>query len=249
MGTVVLFQIEDAVSEHELDRLCRSAMEILDDADQRFSLYKPQSEISQLVKGEKAWDSASREQLLVRDLCASWSTKTSGFFDARAGSEYDPSGLVKTWAAQNAVDFLQANGIRQFTLNAGGDIFLSADLDSDMLNRVGLSNLRSIASEFAGANMILDLKETGYRAVCTSGSVERGEHIWGTSQTQDFMQVTVVSEDLVTADIWATALSAGGRNAWEVFLGSAGPDLTAIAIGKDGSMVAAPGFTRLLANV
>ena len=249
MGTVFLFQIEDAVSEQELERLCRSAMEILDDADQRFSLYKPQSEISVLVRGEKSWDVASREQTLVRDLCESWKEKTSGFFDAKAGLDYDPSGLVKTWAAQNAVNFLQANGIREFTLNAGGDIYLSSDLDSPVLNRVGLSNLKPISSPMAGANMILDLKDTGFRAVCTSGSIERGEHIWATAATQDFLQVTVISDDLVTADIWATAISAGGMNAWKTFSDLANSNLTALAIGKDGSMLAAPGFTNLLANV
>ena len=249
MGTVFLFQIEDAVSEHELERLCRSAMEILDDADQKFSLYKPDSEISRLKSGQIDWAKASREQLLIKELCSSWQGQTSGFFDARVDGDYDPSGLVKTWAAQNAVNFLQSNGIRQFTLNAGGDIFLSADLESELLNRVGLSNLKPIASLDAGANMILDLKGTEYRAVCTSGSVERGEHIWATSGSQEFLQVTVVAADLVTADIWATAISAGGVSAWKAFTENSDSQTTAIAIGKDGSILAARGFSQLLANV
>lgn len=249
MGTVFLFQIEDAVSEPELERLCRSAMEILDDADQKFSLYKQDSELSRLRRGEIDWPQASREQLLVREQCERWQDKTSGFFDARVSSEYDPSGLVKTWAAENAANFLEANGIRQFTLNAGGDIYLSAELQSQVLNRVGLSNLKPIASEGAGANMVLDLKDTKYRAVCTSGSIERGEHIWSTGESQHFLQVTVVGEDLVTADIWATAISAGGMAAWAAFTADNSHKAVALAIGKDGSMVASPGFTQLLANV
>lgn len=249
MGTVFLFQIEDAVSEPELERLCRSAMEILDDADQKFSLYKQDSEISRLRRGEIDWSQASREQLLVREQCERWQEQTSGFFDARVSSEYDPSGLVKTWAAENAANFLEANGIRQFTLNAGGDIYLSAELQSQVLNRVGLSNLKPIASESAGANMVLDLKGTKFRAVCTSGSIERGEHIWPTGESQHFLQVTVVGEDLVTADIWATAISAGGMAAWSAFTADSSHKAAALAIGKDGSMIASQGFSQILGNI
>jgi len=178
MGTGFVFQIADDKPEDQLRQHCESAMEILDDADARFSLYKPESELSKLVRGELSWQLASGHQKSIADDCDFWKEKTRGYFDARAGSDYDPSGLVKTWAARNAANYLSANGVEQFTLNAGGDVYLSENLEDPLLNRVGLSNLNPLASRQGGVNMVLDLAGTQFRAVATSGTAERGEHIW-----------------------------------------------------------------------
>lgn len=250
MGTFFVFQFQGEVSETELSQKVDTAMEILQDADQKFSLYNQTSEISELVSGTKAWSIASSQQLLVRDACDSWKETTSGFFDARAGSEYDPSGFVKTWAAMNACNYLEANGYNNFTLNAGGDIYLSRDLERGVLTRVGLSNLRPISARDSGANLVLELAGTDFHAVATSGSVERGEHIWRKDQTSRFIQASVISQDLVEADIWATALISGGIEAWEKFLEVATPEsLVSVAVGVDGSLLASPGFTGVLATI
>ncbi|MEL0319972.1 MAG: FAD:protein FMN transferase, partial [Aquiluna sp.] len=177
MGTGFIFQIEDQAEPEKLDALCDSALEVLEDANQRFSLYMDNSEISRLNRGELDWSRASYQQQQIREKVVAWQEKTTGYFNAKVGgSEYDPSGIVKAWATQNAADFLLANGVRGFTINAGGDIYLSPELESPGLNRVGLSNLKSVASEGSGANLVLDLFSSSFRAVATSGISERCEH-------------------------------------------------------------------------
>ena len=62
---------------------------------------------------------------------------------------------------------------------------------------------------------MIDLKDTEFRAIATSGSAERGNHIWnpkapGKEAPTDLVQVSVVAKDLVTADVWATAAFAAG---------------------------------------
>lgn len=247
MGTVFLFQIQDNLPAQELERQCKVAVEILDQADHTFSLYKPESEISRLVTGEIPWEKASAVQRSVREMVESWKQATGGFFDARTGSQYDPSGLVKGWAAQNAAQYLEANGIRDFTLNAGGDIYLSSGLSRSVLTRVGIANLKPIASREAGVNLVLELWNSGFQGVATSGTAERGEHVWRNGEGKDFQQVTVVAKDLVTADVWATALLSGGSNAWETFE-RASQDLVGFGVYADGSMVASAGFSSLLGN-
>lgn len=242
-----LFQIQDNLSAPELERQCHVAVEILEQADQTFSLYKPESEISQIVKGEVSWEKATSVQRSIRDMVQSWKQTTGGFFDARSGSDYDPSGLVKGWAAQNAAHYLEANGIRDFTLNAGGDIYLSSGLSRSVLTRVGIANLKPIASKEAGVNLVLELWNSGFQGVATSGIAERGEHVWRAGEGKNFQQVTVVAKDLVTADVWATALLSGGSNAWAVFEG-ASQDLVGFGVYADGSMVASAGFSSLLGN-
>ncbi len=247
MGTVFLFQIQDQIPDGELLRQCQVAVEILDQADETFSLYKTESEISRLVSGELSWDRASGVQRSVRDMALMWQATTAGHFNPRVGSDYDPSGLVKGWAAQNAAQYLEANGIRNFTLNAGGDIYLSSALEKSILTRVGLANLKPIAAEDAGVNLILELANTGYQAVATSGTAERGEHVWRSSSSSAFQQVTVVAKDLITADVWATALLSGGQSAWEIFC-TAENDMLGFGVFEDGSMVASRGFSSLLGN-
>jgi thiamine biosynthesis lipoprotein len=251
MGTVFVFQIADDIGETEATRLCEAASEVLADADERFSLYKPDSEISKLNDSRLAWGDASRMQQSIKKQTEDWKAKTSGFFDAVSPTGvYDPSGLVKSWAARNAAGYLEANGIRDFTLNAGGDIYLGPELTPGILFRVGLSNLKSISAADAAVNMILDLAGSDFSAVATSGSSERGEHIWRTDQKADFLQVTVVGKDLVTADIWATALISGGQEAFELFASQVpATELVALAICHDGSIRATAGFSSLLAAI
>lgn len=250
MGTGFVFQIEDDSGDQHLTELSAGALEVLEDANQRFSLYLDDSEISRLIRGELPWIKASIQQKSILEQVEAWREKTHGFFDSRAGSkDYDPSGLVKSWATQNAADYLSANGVSGFTINAGGDILLSPDLISPVLNRVGLSNLRSIAAEGSGANLILDLANTRFRAVATSGTSERGEHIWRRDKASELMQVSVVGTSLVEADIWATAIISGGRSAWEVFDATRGGNLVALATTTSGEIFSTRGFADLLARL
>jgi thiamine biosynthesis lipoprotein len=251
MGTMFLIQIEDNIPDAGLSRFCDGAMDVLRDADEIFSLYKPGSEISRLNAGTSSWDSASSVQRKIRADALDWKTVTQGFFDpVSPEGSYDPSGLVKSWAARNAAQYLEANGVREFTLNAGGDIHLSHDLTSPLLNKVGLSNLRSIADAAAGSNMVLDLAGSELRAVATSGRSERGEHIWLTDDSSDYIQATVVAKDLVLADIWATALISGGAAALRLFSETVdSADAVALVTTKDLGFTASKGFASVLATV
>ena len=251
MGTMFLFQVDDNLPDAEISRLCDGAMDVLRDADEIFSLYKPESEISQLNAGSLSWDAASKVQKSIRQDVERWKDVTGGFFNAVSpDGTYDPSGLVKSWAARNAAQFLEANGLREFTLNAGGDIYLSHDLKSPLLNRVGLSNLRSLAEVSAGSNMIVDLSDSSFQAVATSGRSERGEHIWRQEVGSDYIQATVVAKDLVLADIWATALISGGSEALRKFSETVdSSEAVALVTSRDFGFIGTKGFASILATV
>ena len=252
MGTVFTFKIGQRSSDTDATAICRGAMEILHDADARFSLYKRDSEISRLNRGELDWADASGVQQDIKTQCQQWTERTGGFFDAVApDGHYDPSGLVKTWAAVNACNYLEANGFSDFTLNAGGDIYLSSKLQVPILKRVGVSNLKPIAGRDAGVNMIIDLTGTHYHGVATSGSSERGEHIWRKATGEvEFQQVTVIARDLVSADIWATAIISGGPAALAKFEeANTAQDAIAIAIDRELGLHGTKGAVGLLARL
>lgn len=216
MGTAFVFQIRDEFEPAVLDVAC----EILHEADRTFSLYKPESPLSQLSRGETSVAKCPPVVGEIWDECEKWEKITDGFFSPFTPQHtFDPSGLVKTWAAQRAADHLLANGVKDFTLNAGGDVLIS-DFASEPIDwRVGISKPVSIANEGFQVFTVVDLRGTKFRGVANSGHAERGDHIWnprtGEMAKREVDQVTVIASDLVTADVWATACYAMGTSAIE----------------------------------
>src|SRR5665213_562633 len=89
--------------------------------DKRFSTYKPKSEISKINGGlpESEW---SVEMKSVLSLCEETKAITDGYFDIHHNGKLDPSGLVKGWAVYNAANLLRGKGLKNFYIEAGGDI-------------------------------------------------------------------------------------------------------------------------------
>jgi len=254
MGTVFTFQLGGSPDASQATKDLDIAFSILTDADDRFSLYKSESEISRISRGELSWEECSPVQRDIREQAQHWKEITAGYFDPHTpDGAYDPSGLVKTWAARNAAMYLEASGYRDFTLNAGGDVYIGPEVVTFPLSRVGLSNLKPINSPGASVNMILDTAGTAYRGVATSGSTERGEHIWRTADSpssNQFLQATVVGTDLLTADIWATAIISGGQEAFQIFENKVPREqAVAVATGYDGRIHSSPGFSSILADL
>jgi thiamine biosynthesis lipoprotein len=156
---------------------------------------------------------------------------------------------VKTWAASLAAEKLEQNGITDFAMNAGGDIRLSKEITPGFAMRIGISTPVTIASEDAGVLTVVDLNESNYRAVATSGNAERGEHIWNPKTNgwaDQLAQVTVVSEDLVSADVWATALFAAGDQGLAL---AEKHGLQALFVDLEGQLFSTKSFTELLRPV
>jgi thiamine biosynthesis lipoprotein len=86
------------------------------------------------------------------------------------------------------------------------------------------------------------------RAVATSGSAERGDHIWlgGDPAQADFVQATVIANDIVTADVLATAIVAAGRAGLDDLCDRWPIDV--LTVDREGWMLATPGFRAALAR-
>ena len=252
MGTTFRFAGRSPLSEAEIQNLITQACEILHEADRTFSLYKPESPLSQLARGETRVADCPPVVGEIWNACDEWEKRTDGWFSAiTPQNTFDPSGVVKTWAAKRAAEYILQSGIEDFTMNAGGDVWLSDHLSVDKDWRIGISKPVSIAAPDAGVLTVIDLKNTSFRAMATSGSAERGEHIWnpkaaGKEAPTDLVQVSVVAEDLVTADVWATAAFAAGQRG--VALLNAAPGVEALFILSNGDLAATDNFAQLFAR-
>ena len=247
MGTVFRF-----VGRTDLDtsKAIEEAVAVLHEADNIFSLYKSESPLSKLARGETSVAQCPEVVSDVWDLCEKWNIETEGWFSAFTTERtFDPSGLVKTWAANLAAEQLEQRGITDFAMNAGGDIRLSKNITPGFAMRIGISTPVTIASKEAGLLTVVDLNESDFRAVATSGTAERGVHIWNpktNSWANQVAQVTVVSEDLVSADVWATALFAAGDQGLAL---AEKHGVQALFVANNGELSSTKGFTELLRPV
>lgn len=255
MGTVFRFVGRTDLAEDDLNNAIASAVAVLHEADEIFSLYKPESPLSKLARGECSVQECPDIVSTIWDECENWSAITGGWFNPFTPEHtFDPSGLVKTWAAENAAKILEKHDITDFAMNAGGDIRLSEGITSGMPMQIGISKPITIASPEAGVLTVLNLNETDYRAVASSGTAERGEHIWnpkiGGVWANQVSQVTVVSKELITADVWATALFASGDQAIALAekynKQNLDNELAVLVVKLDGNLEATANFSSLL---
>jgi thiamine biosynthesis lipoprotein len=191
----------------------RRAFDWLRDADARFSPFRTDSAVSRLDRGELAPAELDADLAEVLALCADYERRSDGAFRARLpGRGLDPSGVVKGWAVQRMAELLIADGVENLCVNAGGDVLTRGEAEPGRPWRVGVRHPER-------ADRMCVVFELGDAAVATSGGYERGAHILdgrtGAAAT-GLLSLTVLADDLTTADATATAGFALGADgvAW-----------------------------------
>jgi thiamine biosynthesis lipoprotein len=203
MGMPISIDIRDAViSAGALD----AAFGVLRRADELFSTYRPDSEISRLNADELRLEDCTADVRDVLAHCERLRGQTAGYFDARATGALDPSGLVKGWAVERAHETLVRAGVRHGCINAAGDVRAWGGRSDGEPWRVGIRDPLD-------AGRISEIVHVNDGAVATSGAYERGDHIINPRTgrpARGALSVTVTGPDLATADAYATALFAMG---------------------------------------
>jgi thiamine biosynthesis lipoprotein len=231
MGTVVtldLFGEGDAAPDGAYVRVAR-ARAVLQRADAVFSTWNEHSPISQLRRGEITVGDAPPDVAAVLGDCETARALSQGWFDPWAmPGGLDPTGYVKGWAAQRAVDGLAGPGITGAMVNAAGDIASFGCPGTGTPFRIAIvdpADRRRLACvvELAGA-------------IATSGNYERGEHLIDPRTTKRGSRVasaSVTGPDLGLADALATALVVAGEEGLEFIEPIDGYE--GFVIGRDGS--------------
>ncbi|WP_241975874.1 MULTISPECIES: FAD:protein FMN transferase [unclassified Cryobacterium] len=206
--------------------------------DEQFSLYRPDSELSRVNRGQVRLTQASDTLRVCYALALDWRDRTDGVFTPhRADGAIDLSGVVKSLAIQEAGDLLAARGAGDWSLNAGGDILVSGH------QAPGQDWLAAIVDPADRQALLASVPlARPLRAVASSGSAERGEHIWTTVDggVSPYRQVSVFGRDIVTADVLATTIIAGGEDALN--RSTENFEIEVLAVLRDGSLLATPGL-------
>ena len=205
-GTVVFI---DVTSDIDIEPAITTVKQYVQKVDELFSTYKESSIISQLRRGEIEIEHCPPEVIEVWDLCAFVKELTEGAFDpwAVAGG-FDPSGLVKGWAADNCAEILLAAGAEHIQVNAAGDLALRGGFTPEQPWSIGVVNPDNRL-------VILQTFEISDGAIATSGTFERGAHINDPHTGMIAIgakSATVIGPIGAIADALATALMVAGRD-------------------------------------
>jgi thiamine biosynthesis lipoprotein len=214
--------------------------------DGTFSLYLPGSEASRLARRELSLRESSAGMRERYADALSWRLMTEGAFSPeRPDGVLDLSGIIKGYAIDQAGEALHGCGITDWCLNAGGDVLVMGSpvpgSGASWVAAVIDPQDRSALLSACGLGGPACRKTGTRRALATSGSAERGDHIWTAgARGAEFAQVSVAAADIVTADVLATAIVAGGSemlhratDIWEVDV---------LAVRRTGELLATPGF-------
>ncbi|QAY71373.1 FAD:protein FMN transferase [Xylanimonas protaetiae] len=226
LPSLVSLDVDDAVAR---------ALASLHDADRRFSTYRDASEVRRLARGELALDDAHPDVREVEAACRAALRTTAGRFSAWWRGWFDPTGYVKGWAVDRAMDahladLLDLEGVAAVGLNVGGDLCVRTRPGSSWTWTVGVADPRDRGRTVARLRL-------ADGAVATSGTAERGAHLVDPrtgGRARGVLSATVVADTLADADVWATAAAV------------AGDDLTWVrdAGTRSGLLVGADGRTR-----
>ena len=172
-----------------------------------------------------------------------WRLRTHGAFTPeRPDGVLDPSGLIKAQAIREAGSALLALGRTDWCLNAGGDVLINGS----PVPGSGEPWDAGIVDPFDRGSLLAGYVLGGPRrhsALATSGSAERGDHIWRRSgRAAAFVQVSVAAADITTADVLATAIVSGGMPMLD--RATDGWDVAVLAVAPDGALLGTPDFRR-----
>lgn len=220
-----------------------SVFDYFKEIDSRYSIYKENSEISQINNGlpKAKW---SFEMNRVLDLCEQTRRDTNGYFNIAHNGRLDPSGLVKGWAIANASDMLRRKGVNNFYIEAGGDIQVGGKDSNNKPWTIGIRSPFNI-------DELIKTISVSTEGVATSGTYIRGQHIYNPLKPNEEItgvrSLTVIGPNIYEADRFATAAFAMGEKGIEFIRSN--PDLEGYMVTSDKVATFTSGFERYIVSV
>lgn len=214
-GTILFIDVASTkVGEAKLNEGIEECRQYFYFIDEYFSTYKDQSEVSRLRRGEIKLEDCHADLQEVWALCQYAKEVSDGYFDPWCvDGGFDPSGYVKGWAADRAIEKLKAVGGESIQINCAGDLSLAGGFEDGKPWSIGIRHPEH-------KDQIVKVYEIMDGAIATSGTYERGAHIRDPHTGMIAIgarSATVLGPDGGLADALATVLVVAGRDGAYLF--------------------------------
>ncbi len=219
MSLPISIHLRGPVAESgEASDLVAEAFDDLRADEDLFSIWRPDSPASRVRDGRDQLADAPPRLRQVAALCELAGQRTGGAFsawlpDASGVLRFNPTGLVKGWAVQQAFERLAARlrrfGAHDLMINAGGDIAAACARTDTPDWVIAIEDPRDRSRMLRSLHL-----RTG--AVATSGTAARGAHIVDPATgrpVESLLSATVIGPELTWADVYATAAFVKGPSA------------------------------------
>jgi thiamine biosynthesis lipoprotein len=210
-GTVVVIEATSSgLDDFAVSAAVDEVEQFFFQVDRDFSTYKEDSQVSRIRRGELSIEDASEYVQQVWALCEFSRELTLGAFDPwKAEGAFDPSGLVKGWAAEFGAQILVEAGVEMVLINASGDIVVRGGKSGGGPWNIGIASPDDV-EKYVKFFDVVD------GSVATSGDYEKGAHIvdpYTGLIAIGARSATVIGPDGAICDALATALMVDGVDA------------------------------------
>lgn len=199
MGMPITIEISKSANGKSANQDIEEVFDYFRKIDELYSPFKKSSQVGRFNRGGKI----SGEMDFLIKLAEKTRKETNGYFDIRKkDGTIDPSGIVKGWSIREASDILRKKGYKKFFVDAGGDSEIVGNFKWGIRNPFNIDQIVKV----------LNLENCG---IATSGTYERGQHVWDPvgkkDQILDIVSLTVIGKNIYEADRFATAAFAMGK--------------------------------------
>ena len=219
-GTIVDIDISSGkINTDALNVALENVRDFCQKVDEDFSTYIDSSWITRLRQNRVEINDCPTHVQEVWQLCLEAKDLSDGAFDPwSVQGGFDPSGLVKGWAADICADMLVAAGAEHVQVNAAGDLALRGGWFDQSVGAIKPWKIGVVNPE--NKQEIVQVFEITDGTIATSGTYERGAHI--TDPYTGMIAIGAKSATVVgplgwLCDALATGLMVAGEDAAQWF--------------------------------
>lgn len=239
LGTVV--SISAPMDPDELDAAVQTVRRVFAETEEYFGV-GGRGSVEGLRRGEIELRYSHHRLRALYEQAISWRNATEGAFSPHTPTgPVDLRGLVKGWAIAHAGQALMDLELPHWSVTAGGDVLCSGSpfpaepTGSDPF--YGRHWRAGITDPFDSAALVADVPLAGTPGFTAALATSSG-HGYGRSNA--YLQVSVLAEDIVTADVLSKAILAGGSSTLDSAVREFG--VAVLVSGHDGELLASAGW-------
>lgn len=239
LGTMV--SISAPLDPDELDAAVQTVRRVFVDTQEYFGV-GGRGSVEGLRRGDTELRYSHHGLRALYEQAIGWRNATQGAFTPHApGGPVDLCRLVKGWAIAHAGQAMMDLELPHWSVTAGGDVLCSGSpfpaepTGADPF--YGRHWRAGITDPFDAAALIADVPLAGTPGFTAALATSSGH---GEGRTSTYLQVSVLAEDIVTADVLSQAILAGGAPTLDSAVRTFG--VAVLVCGHDGELLASGGW-------